>query len=134
MAGHLGKRKRRAESLKPTRKDSPSNSEDDAAVRAAFQRAFEAKFNPVEVEARPAAEPAGRVLEDDRSEEEDEDEDWSGFSGSENEDEDEESEEEPRIETVEFGAPRAMNREQEKAEKKAFMVGREIYAVSTSHN
>ncbi|GAB7362410.1 hypothetical protein MBLNU230_g2733t1 [Neophaeotheca triangularis] len=120
MANHLGKRKRRAESQKPAKEESPSSSGDDAAIRAAFQRAFEAKFNPVEVETKPAAE-AGRVLENDRSDEEDSDDDWSGFSGDEEDDNEDEDETTEGVETVEFGAPRTIDREQEKAEKKAFM-------------
>ncbi|KXS98242.1 hypothetical protein AC578_6275 [Pseudocercospora eumusae] len=93
MAVALGKRKRRAEPEKKVAATVNSDSEDDAEARALFQKAFEAKFKPLEVQpVRP--EDADENDSHDHDDESAEESDWAGIS----EDEDE-------VEVVEHAPP-----------------------------
>lgn len=129
MALALGKRKRRQDVSKTADAEA---SDDDAAARALFQRAFEKKFKPLEKSERPAKEDvptsdddedddedsddvSGSELDDD----EDESEDWSGFSG----DEDPEPSN-PEIEVIEDKTFRRRDPAEEKRLKKQFMTSR----------
>ncbi|EME42884.1 hypothetical protein DOTSEDRAFT_80470 [Dothistroma septosporum NZE10] len=91
MAVALGKRKRRT-ITEPQSESNQSGSEDESNARALFQRAFEAKFEPLDKPTKPVAEEHMEHEDDDGLEEEN----WSGLS--ENEDED-------KIETIEFAQP-----------------------------
>lgn len=85
MAVILGKRKRQiiAPAAKQSQKPTDSSDDDnDATARALFQKAFEAKFKPLEVQ------PVGQHEEDDDEDSEDEGEpesDWDGFNQDEGE-------------------------------------------------
>ncbi|KAI7707100.1 hypothetical protein KC322_g5618 [Hortaea werneckii] len=82
MAISTGKRKRQDD----VENVSNSNSDDDD-IRARFQKAFEAKFKPLEVNQKPQKDAALEqdvVQEDDQDDSDDlEDSDWSGISGEE---------------------------------------------------
>ncbi|KAK4622174.1 hypothetical protein CLAFUW4_06530 [Fulvia fulva] len=93
MAVALGKRKRRT-ITEPKPSSHQSDSEDEQDARALFQRAFEAKFRPLDKPSKPAAEEEIEEPEDDSEDEED----WSGLSGDENEDQEE-------VETIEYAQP-----------------------------
>ncbi|RMZ00749.1 hypothetical protein D0860_07870 [Hortaea werneckii] len=79
MAISTGKRKRRDDV-----EDANNSNSDDDDVRARFQKAFEAKFKPLEVNQKPQKDAALEqdvVQEDDQDDSDDlEDSDWSGFS------------------------------------------------------
>ncbi|KAI6881953.1 hypothetical protein KC363_g6094 [Hortaea werneckii] len=79
MAISIGKRKRRDDI-----EDSKHSSSDDDDIRARFQKAFEAKFKPLEVNEKPQkdAAPEQHVAQDDNQDDTDdlEDSDWSGLS------------------------------------------------------
>lgn len=113
MAPNLGKRKRitREELEQPSRSPSPTSESagsDSEDMRDIFQRAFEAKFRPLEVERKkPKVE---EVVESD--EEEQEEEDWSGISSA----------EEDKVEVFEYTDKRSANDRASKAELRAFMV------------
>ncbi|GAB7322926.1 hypothetical protein MBLNU13_g05466t1 [Cladosporium sp. NU13] len=135
MALALGKRKRRQDVTRE--KDAASDdSDDNAAARALFQRAFEKKFKPLEGSEKPAREKKPVVednSEDDDSEEDDEDEDdddsesgsddnddsdaFSGFS----EPDEEETQAKPQIEVIEDRTFRRADPAEEKRLKKQFM-------------
>ncbi|KAI6793091.1 hypothetical protein KC361_g6375 [Hortaea werneckii] len=79
MAISIGKRKRRDDI-----EDSKHSSSDDDDIRARFQKAFEAKFKPLEVNEKPQkdAAPEQHVAQEDNQDDTDdlEDSDWSGLS------------------------------------------------------
>ncbi|KAI7085867.1 hypothetical protein KC356_g5518 [Hortaea werneckii] len=79
MAVSIGKRKRRDKV-----EDSNTSSSDDDDIRARFQKAFEAKFKPLEVNEKPQkdAAPEQHVAQEDNQDDTDdmEDSDWSGLS------------------------------------------------------
>ena len=83
MAISTGKRKRRDDV-----EDANNSNSDDDDIRARFQKAFEAKFKPLEVNQKPqkdAAMEQNVVQEDDQDDSDDlEDSDWSGLSEEEN--------------------------------------------------
>ena len=70
----LGKRKRQEDG-------DDSNGEDEGTMRALFQRAFEAKFKPLEVSNLPSSEPSAG--EEDSPIEDALESDWTGLSGDE---------------------------------------------------
>lgn len=72
MTVSLGKRKRKGAVEEPQ-----SGSEDEQDLRARFQRAFEAKFRPLE---KDEPSPAVETPESDHDDDDSEDSDWSGFS------------------------------------------------------
>lgn len=122
MALALGKRKRRQDVSKNT-----EDSDDDAAARALFQKAFEKKFKPLEKVEKPAEDDAPSS-DDEEDDDEDEDyesgsdlndehdsEDWSGFSGE------EEEPPKPQIEVIEDKVFRRRDPAEEKRLKKQFM-------------
>lgn len=74
MTTLLGKRKRRAP---PLSSPSPSESADEEAIRARFQRHFEAQFKPLPTTTKTTAP---EILTE--SEDESDDSDWSGVSSS----------------------------------------------------
>lgn len=90
----LGKRKRIAapalEAPNPKLKKSTSPPDDDAELRARFQRAFEAKFKPL-----PNTKPKKAPSPPPALSEEEEDSEWSGVD----------SDAEPEISVIEFKAP-----------------------------
>lgn len=108
MAVTLGKRKRRTDvrAGSPAAEDASS---DDETARALFQRAFEAKFKPLEKAVIQNGEDGEDESEDDGELEEDSD--WSGLS---------EGEEEVQI--VEATHPSRPDAHEMKAIKKSFMV------------
>ncbi|RMY65288.1 hypothetical protein D0863_09229 [Hortaea werneckii] len=79
MAISTGKRKRRDDV-----EDANNSNSDDDDIRARFQKAFEAKFKPLEVNQKPQKDAALKqdvVQEDDQDDSDDlEDSDWSGIS------------------------------------------------------
>ncbi|KAI7070359.1 hypothetical protein KC352_g42614, partial [Hortaea werneckii] len=79
MAISTGKRKRRDDV-----QDANNSNSDDDDIRARFQKAFEAKFKPLEVNQKPQKDAALEqdvVQEDDQDDSDDlEDSDWSGIS------------------------------------------------------
>ncbi|KAI6822384.1 hypothetical protein KC367_g4923 [Hortaea werneckii] len=83
MATSIGKRKRRDDV-----EDSKHSSSDDDDIRARFQKAFEAKFKPLEVNEKPQKDAAleQQVAQEDEQDDSDdlEDSDWSGLSEEEN--------------------------------------------------
>lgn len=112
MAVTLGKRKRRPEVTReepPAKVRSSSESEeDDDTARALFQRAFEAKFKPLEIKKiEPKAEDEADELEDD----EDLESDWSGLS-----------EDEDAIEVIEHSQPNVNSDDGVDPRKRASMV------------
>lgn len=84
MVVTLGKRKRQTEAAKEVVPAPGSDSEDDAKARALFQKAFEAKFKPLDVQPVRAAESSEDDIEDEDADG-DEESDWSGVSGGEDE-------------------------------------------------
>ncbi|KAF2170884.1 hypothetical protein M409DRAFT_18856 [Zasmidium cellare ATCC 36951] len=127
MAVTLGKRKRRAyvRSEEPRQRErSRSDSEDDETARALFQRAFEAKFRPLELSKKTESRD-----EDDESDDLDDDEglesDWSGLS-----------EDEDAVEVVELSQPNVDAEDGGDFGKKAFMSSKppaidEIFSKAT---
>lgn len=105
MAVSIGKRKRQDDS------DGTENgSEDEGAFRVLFQRAFEAKFKPLE---RSTSLPGDENSEmEEASNDASEDSDWSGLS-----------EDEELVEVVRHGANQNGDQSPQKNERKAFMVG-----------
>lgn len=101
MAVSLGKRKREINGH-----ESDGSNEDEGALRSLFQRAFEAKFKPLE-RASPVIEPAAEE-EDEQS-----DSDWQGLSGDEQDD---------LIETFHHESSHNIDNEAQLPERKAFMV------------
>jgi len=103
MAAPTGKRKR---------DDSDDGSEDEGAVRARFQRAFEAKFKPLDVR-KPSPSPELIVddIEDDEDEEDLETSDWEGLS-----------DDDGAVEVVELAVFPSHDASAIEREKKAFMV------------
>ena len=103
MAIATGKRKRIYDE-----DDDVSGLEDQNAMRALFQRSFEAKFDPIELNSRsmkmPKIEEPKEQLSDDES-------DWSGLS------DDDES-----VKVIDHRATQSANLEDGKHEMKAFMV------------
>ncbi|KAK4501539.1 hypothetical protein PRZ48_007348 [Zasmidium cellare] len=130
MAVTLGKRKRRAEvkAEQPRKRErswsrSESEDDDDETARALFQRAFEKKFQPLEVTKSTSRD------EEDESEDGDEDDglesDWSGLS-----------EDEDAVEVVELSQPNVGAEDGFDSGKKAFMSSRpptidEIFSKAT---
>lgn len=90
----LGKRKRRAEpEKKKVAATADSDSDDDAEARALFQKAFEAKFKPLEVQ--PVRdEDSDEDDSDDHDDESADESDWDGIS-----------EDEDTVEIVEHAQP-----------------------------
>ena len=76
MAVSIGKRKRRGEE-----NVSDDGSEDEATMRARFQRAFEARFKPLETAKRM---PTKSEVEEVSDVDDDDGSDWSGLSEDEN--------------------------------------------------
>jgi hypothetical protein len=112
MATTLGKRKRRTVEETPAKASRPiaEPSDDAEELRNIFRKAFEAKYEPLEVE------PPGRSQDlpemEDKS---DEDDDWDGLSVD-----DQDSDMTPQVQIVEVGTI-AMPEGLTKAEQKAFM-------------
>lgn len=127
MAMTIGKRKR---SVPP--EDVADGSEDEDAMRARFQKAFEKKFKPLEVSKVPAKEideesedsedfESDDDLEVNEEDDEDDEEcDWSGLSDDEN-----------HVEVVDYNATKRSTEDEDtqRREKKAFMVA----AADTIH-
>lgn len=104
MAVSIGKRKRQED------EDESGNSvEDEVAMRALFQRAFEAKFKPLE-RSNAALRETERNEETSDIEVEDES-DWSGLS-----------EDEELRETIHHDASQDSGHDVQRRERKAFMV------------
>ncbi|KAK5167404.1 pre-rRNA processing and 40S ribosomal subunit assembly [Saxophila tyrrhenica] len=102
MAASSGKRKR---------DNSNDDSEDEGALRARFQKAFEAKFRPLDIKKpSPPPEPDEDDHEDD---EESEASDWEGLSDDERE-----------VEVIQHGSARSPDAMAIEREKKAFMSSR----------
>jgi len=111
MAVSLGKRKRREDTSKKS-EPAGSDTDDDATARALFQRAFEAKFRPLEIVEKPIEqdEPGS---DEDNSQDDDEDDEWDGLS--------EYDEATPEIEVIQDKPANLIDRERQKREMKAFM-------------
>lgn len=110
MAVAIGKRKRGGDS-KARDEETP----DDDEMRLRFQRAFEAKFKPLERSSQPK-----RITENAHDEvaSGSEDSDFSGFS------EDEEEEDEgDHVEVIDHDQTRNGNSEVARSEMRSFMVG-----------
>ncbi len=109
MAVTLGKRKRREASTV----ESTHGEVDDRDARALFQRAFEAKFKPLEVTEKLPSAPETAPLGDsfDRDDEESVTSDWGGLS-----------DDNAQIEVVNHDAVDAAGHQLAKQEQKAFMV------------
>lgn len=109
----MGKRKRRAEGTREeppanVRSGSESEDDDENTARALFQRAFEAKFKPLEIKKIESKD-------EDEADEADQadglESDWSGLS-----------EDEDAIEVIEHSNPNANSEDGVDPGKKAFMV------------
>jgi len=109
MAVSLGKRKRREVSTV----ESEHGELDDCDARALFQRAFEAKFQPLEVTEKLPSAPETVLLGDgfDPDDEESVISDWGGLS-----------DDEAQVEIVKHDAMDAAGHQLAKQEQKAFMV------------
>lgn len=88
MAIALGKRKRTAPVARPnpparSNNESDDDSQDEAAARALFQRAFEAKFKALET--KPIGNGRAEPVEESEEEDESEESDWDGIEESEGE-------------------------------------------------
>lgn len=120
MAVTLGKRKRRAEvvSESPARKARDTESEDDDTARALFQRAFEARFKPLEKRESPLSDDEDDE-EDIASEDDDVESDWSGLSGDED-----------AVEVVEHSQPNYVSDEVDGG-KKRFMVSERFHRITS---
>lgn len=143
MALAIGKRKRR-EDVSNNAIKNEGDSDDDAAARALFQRAFEKKFKPLEKDEKPVQQKSQNSDDEDEDEDdddndsgsessnsdedEDENEDFSGFSASEDE---QENATKPQIEVIEDRAIRKTNPAEEKRLKKQFMSSK-IPSTSTT--
>ncbi|QIW98648.1 hypothetical protein AMS68_004166 [Peltaster fructicola] len=109
MAVMLGKKRRRAEP-EDHHEAAESSSDDEATARALFQRAFEAKFKPLDKEAL-SLQPSEQ--ESDESNDVEAEDDWEGVSGSDD------------VEVIEVhDSGNAMDQASLSREKKAFMSGR----------
>ncbi|CAI6333435.1 unnamed protein product [Periconia digitata] len=118
MAPKLGKRKRvtREELEQPSRSPSPSSDSqesDDEDVQALFRKAFEAKFEPLDIE--PVQKKVKQDgIEHKDAEVEDEESDWSGVSS--------EDEDNNGVEVFDYAANnRQAHEKASKAELRAFM-------------
>ena len=106
----IGKRKRSVDD------DSDRNAEDDDLMRARFQRAFEAKFKPLDrsdIAQRPSTDEDDGIY-DGTSEASN----WSGIS----DDEEIGGSAEEAIETIDHTSTLGMDHDSERSERKAFMV------------
>lgn len=111
MAVTLGKRKRREDiSNKPQAGE--NDSDDDATARALFQRAFEAKFKPLEKVEKPL-EQSDSGSDADDSQDIDEDDEWDGLS--------EDGDAQPQIEIIQDKPANIVDPDRQKRELKAFM-------------
>ena len=103
-----------APNSKRKREQNDDASEDEDAIRARFQRAFEARFKPLEVR-RPSPQP--QVTEDNLEDGEDDEDlegsDWSGLS-----------DDDRPVEVVEHAVIQSHDAATVEREKKAFMVSR----------
>ena len=105
MTMSIGKRKRREED-----EETDDGGLDEGAMRALFQRAFEAKFTPLDTsKLMPRDEDVEEV---EQTSEVDLGDDWSGLSEDDNE-----------VETVQHETSWQSDREAERHERRAFMVG-----------
>ncbi|KAK6435679.1 pre-rRNA processing and 40S ribosomal subunit assembly [Oleoguttula sp. CCFEE 5521] len=110
MAITLGKRKRKEPAV-PISKHEDASSDDDAAARALFQKAFEAKFNPLEKVAN-ATENAVSEINDSLD-----DDSWDGLS--------EDDSVNVNVEIVQHQALDRVDPTQRKRELKAFLSGKD---------
>ena len=104
MAVALGKRKR----TETKREESRQSNDEDARARALFQRAFEAKFKPLEK--KPVKAPTPPVESEDDDDDDESDSDWSGISDGED-----------ALEVVEHDVRTTTNDELARMEMKGFM-------------
>lgn len=122
MALTLGKRKRRTEVTReepPAKVGSGSESEDDDTARALFQRAFEAKFQPLEIK---KIESHDENEADESDDDEDLESDWDGLS-----------EDEDAIEVIEHSQPNVNSDDEIDPGKRAFMVWKDLTARHPNH-
>lgn len=104
MAMSIGKRKRQEENP-----DADSGSEDEGAMRARFQQAFESKFHPLELsKARKRNPEPDPGVEDDLESEES---DWSGFA-----------DDEDVVEIIDRHTKPSEDQQLQRHEERAFMV------------
>lgn len=122
MAVSLGKRKTRGEA------EEPDDNENDNDLRARFQRAFEAKFRPLDG-SKKSAKLTKQVVEEEDESLDDEESGWSGLSDEDEdddledyEDEDDDESEQQQIEIIDHGSTQKSEDEDRAYEKKAFMV------------
>lgn len=102
--------KRKRDDNDDSSRSSDSNSGDEATIRARFQKAFEAKFRPLEIE-RPSPR-VEQTEQDQNGEVESDDSEWSGFE-----------DDEGVVETVDLGRKNLdLDERDARGEKKAFMV------------
>jgi hypothetical protein len=134
MAPSLGKRKRitREELEQPSRSPSPSSSasssSDGKDLQAIFQRAFEARFAPLQVSPK---KPKISHVEPSHDEDSEPDSDWPGIS-SDNDDEEQEQEQEDTVEVISYAnTPNTTNDRTSKAELRAFMSSKPPSSSST---
>jgi hypothetical protein len=107
MAIALGKRKRRADA---EGSGDGGNGADDDNVRALFQRAFEAKFKPLEKKEK--LNEASETDEDSDSGDDGDEDDWDGFS---------DEEEGGTVEVIQHDGGKNVDDERIRREKKLFM-------------
>lgn len=123
MAVSTGKRKRRDDV-----EDSNQSNSDDDDIRARFQKAFEAKFKPLEANQKPqkdAEQEQNDPQEDDQDDPEDSD--WSGLS-------EEEGEEEEGVEVVSHAEAKPNDDMAQRRGAKSFMVRQVKADVSAKHS
>lgn len=100
----LGKRKR-----SQPRDEDESHPEDEDVLRARFQRAFEAKFRPLERSTTGPVKDERPALDDGH--EESDDSDWSGFSEADEDD----------VQVVAHSAPNGRHKDMDRSQQRAYM-------------
>lgn len=118
MAVSLGKRKRTA----PKTDQASDSGEDEQDLRSRFQRAFEAKFRPLET---TALEPTKLDAEESNEERSgaSEDSDWSGFSGDDQDD---------RVEVIAHAVANGSFPELDRSQQRAYMSSKPPASETTS--
>lgn len=117
MAVSIGKRKRQEDE-----DDKKGDSGDEDAMRALFQRAFEAKFKPLERTVVTFPEPQNEAEFDEADNSDGTDSDWSGLSGDQD-----------PLETIQYSVSHADNLDVQRNERRAFMVRVRLNSVTVRY-
>jgi len=121
MSAILGKRKRQ---VRRARKDAPDDTENDGdrlALQAAFQKAFEVRFKPLDVVVKPVIESAQPDIGTDEPESAEDTDGFEGFSSEEEAEDCGQSDETPTVEVIDYASTQQLDL-LSPADAKAFMV------------